>query len=176
MVPWVPQVWHISAKFSESLKLRFYPSLSSRLLILSESSNSSARRVTKCLTQKLILQTHTCLLPSSFHKDRTYHICTLWNVYTCKKIPAQKGSFIEPFTKPVQTLWGSIGVGELKSLLVEYYIYRTSSTWILNWKTSLSPPKKFLTRTIKLGILRIFGRENGLTFGIFRDHHKNICT
>lgn len=58
------------------LNLQVYPSLSSRALILGESSLSSPRIVTMCLTQKLLLQIHTCLLKSSVHKDRTYHICT----------------------------------------------------------------------------------------------------
>lgn len=74
-VLWVLRVWQTSAKFQKASEtVQVYPSLSSRSLILDESRLSSPRMVTKCLTQKLLLQTHTCLLKSSLHKDREHTI------------------------------------------------------------------------------------------------------
>lgn len=49
----------------------------------------------------------------------------------CLKINAQKGGFVEPFAKPVQTLGSFIGAWELKTHLVEYFINTTFLKLIL---------------------------------------------
>lgn len=91
----------------------------------------------------------------------------------CKKIHAQKPGFMEPFAKPAQTLrlYRSLRAANPSSRVFQKL---TPFPWTWN-RDSLSPHKKFLPRTIKLGILHNFVRENILTFGIFSGQQENIC-
>lgn len=93
----------------------------------------------------------------------------------CKKIHAQKGGFLEPFAKPVQTLrlYRSLRAANPSS-----WVFHKHNFLLLNVKLKNFPipHKKFLPRTIKLGLLYNFGKENILTFGIFSGQQENMCT